>query len=84
MITELILKFIFLPVNALIDILPNISFSIPDNIFNGLKDILGMLGFIFPVKGLLVILGTSISIKLFHIIWALILRIKSFIPTEGN
>lgn len=84
MITELILKFIFLPVTALISLLPDISFSIPDNIFNGLKEIFGLLGFIFPVKGLLVILTTSISIKLFHIIWALILRIKSFIPTEGN
>lgn len=84
MITEAILKFIFMPVNLLFDILPEVSFSLPDNIFNGLKEILGLLGFVFPIKGLLIILATSISIKGFHILWALILRIKSFIPTEGN
>lgn len=84
MITESILKFVFLPVTALISLLPDISFSIPENIFEGLRDILGVLGFIFPIKGLLIILATSISINSFHIIWALILRLKSFIPTEGN
>lgn len=34
----------------------------------------------FQLVGLLIILGISLSIKVFHIIWALILRIKSFIP----
>lgn len=84
MITEMILNFIFLPVNALLALLPDITLSIPDGVFDGLKNIFGMLGFIFPIKGLLVILTVSISIKLFHIIWALVIRIKSFIPTMGS
>lgn len=83
MITELIINFIFLPVNALISLLPDVSFSIPKEAFDGLNNILGLLGFMFPIKGLLAILGISISIKLFHIIWALVIRIKSFIPTMG-
>lgn len=50
MITEMILNFIFLPVNALLDLLPDISFAIPEGAFEGLKNIFGMLGFIFPIK----------------------------------
>lgn len=50
MITELILNFIFLPVNALLSLLPDVSFSIPAGVFDGLKNIFGMLGFIFPIK----------------------------------
>ena len=60
------------------------TIAIPDNIAEGLNSILGLLGFVFPIQGLLIILGLSFTIKGFHIIWAIILRIKSFIPTEGN
>lgn len=84
MITKLIIDFLLLLPNTLLDLVPHLEIAIPEGIFNSLNSILGLLGFVFPVKGLLVIITTSISIKLFHIIWALILRIKSFIPTEGN
>lgn len=52
MITELILNFVFLPVNALLTLLPDINLSIPEGVFEGLKNIFGMLGFIFPIKRL--------------------------------
>lgn len=84
MITKAIIDFILILPNALLDLLPHMEIAIPDGVFNSLNSILGLLGFIFPIKGLLVILSTSIAIKSFHIIWALILRIKSFVPTEGN
>ena len=78
MITEGILNILaFLP-NLLLDSLGSISLSIPSNIFDG-----NCLGFIFPISGLLVILGVSFTIKNFQIIWSLILRIKSFIPSMG-
>lgn len=50
MITELILNFIFLPVITLLSLLPDVSFSIPLGVFEGLKNIFSMLGFIFPIK----------------------------------
>lgn len=84
MITEFILNFIFLPVKGLLALLPDVSFSIPEGVVEGLSNIFSMLGFIFPIKGLLVILTISISIKVFQIIWALVIRIKSFIPTMGS
>lgn len=84
MITEGILNILaFLP-NLLLDSMVGISISIPENIFDGLNSIFGCLGFVFPVSGLLVILSLSFLIKNFQIIWSLILRIKSFIPTMGG
>lgn len=83
MITEAILNvLIFIP-NLLLDGIQGINIAIPDNIFNGLNSIFSCLGYIFPISGLLVILGISFAIKNFQIIWAIILRIKSFIPSMG-
>lgn len=84
MITKLIIDFVLFLPNALLNLLPDMSVAIPYNISEGLNSILSLLGFVFPIKGLLLILSLSFGIKGFHIIWALILRIKSFIPTEGN
>lgn len=83
MITEGILNILAFIPNALLDNMSSISLSIPDNIFSGLDSIFNCLGFLFPIKGLLVILGISFAIKSFQIIWSIILRIKSFIPTMG-
>lgn len=83
MITEGILNILAFIPNLLLDNISSISLSIPDNIFEGLNSIFNCLGFLFPISGLLIILGTSFSIKGFQIIWALIIRIKSFIPTMG-
>lgn len=84
MITEAILNILAFVPNLLLDGMQGLSITLPDNIFNGLNSIFGCLGFIFPISGLLVILGISFAIKNFQIIWAIILRIKSFIPTMGN
>ncbi len=84
MITEAILNVLAFIPNLLVDGMQALNLAIPDNIFNGLNSIFGCLGFIFPISGLLVILGISFAIKNFQIIWAIILRIKSFIPTMGN
>ncbi len=83
MITEGILNFLAFIPHLLLDNLGEISFSIPDNVFDGLNSIFNCLGFLFPISGLLIILGISFTIKSFQVIWAIILRIKSFIPTMG-
>lgn len=84
MITEFILNLLCFIPNTLLNNMSSLSISIPDNVFDGFNSILGSLGYIFPVKGLLIILGMSFSIKAFQIIWSLIIRIKSFIPTMGS
>ena len=83
MITESILNILAFIPNALLNNINTISLSIPDNIFNGLDSIFNCLGFLFPIGGLLIILTLSFTIKSFQIIWSIILRVKSFIPTMG-
>ena len=83
MITEGILNILAFIPNTLLNSINTISLSIPDNIFSGLDSIFNCLGFLFPISGLLIILTLSFTIKSFQIIWSIILRIKSFIPTMG-
>lgn len=83
MITEGILFILASIPNLLLDSMQGISLSIPNDIFEGLNSIFNCLGFLFPISGLLLILIVSFTIKSFQIIWAILLRIKSFIPTMG-
>lgn len=83
MITEGILYILAFIPNLLLDGMQGVSLSIPNDIFNGLNSIFNCLGFLFPISGLLLILGVSFAIKSFQIIWSIILRVKSFIPTMG-
>lgn len=83
MITEGILNFIASIPNSFLDNMEGMTLTIPENIFDGLNSIFNCLGFLFPISGLLIILGISLAIKGFQTIWSIILRVKSFIPTMG-
>jgi len=83
MVTESILYLITSLPNLLLNNIGTINLNIPNDIFDGLNSIFNLLGFIFPISGLMVILSLSMSIKLFEIVWSLLLRIKSFIPSMG-
>lgn len=67
----------------LIGMLPDVNIAIPDNVFNWLFDVANAVGYLLPIKGLLGILTLSLSIKGVQIAWAILLRVKSFIPTMG-
>jgi hypothetical protein len=83
MITEALINvFLFLP-KLLLQALPDIDISIPKDVFDTLQNFLLNLEYIFPIVELLPILVISISLSLFKIAWALVIRIKSFIPTMG-
>ena len=84
MITDFIINVLCALPNLLLDSMQNFNLEIPENIFNGFNSILNLLGFMFPVAGLLPILVISFGIKYFQIMWALLIRIKSFIPTMGS
>lgn len=83
MITETILNVLCSPLLLLLDILPSVSVTIPDSIFAQLDSFFGLLGYVFPMASLCTILGIKISLKLAKITVALVVRIKSFIPTMG-
>ena len=84
MITDFLFNSITIVPKALLSLLPDMAISIPDGVFNWILDIARAVGYLLPIKSLLAILGMSLSIRGFQIVWALILRVKSFIPTMGN
>lgn len=83
MITDKILDVLFYLPLLLFKALPSFDFSIPDNVYNGIETLCTNIGYVVPLKALLPIFATSITLSLFQIGWALIIRIKSFIPTMG-
>lgn len=57
---------------------------VPDDAFDALKKILTNIGYIVPLETIIPIFIISAVLDHFTAIWALILRIKSFIPTMGR
>lgn len=60
------------------------SIAIPDGIFSGLSTITYGIGYILPVSRLMPIFTISIVILTVKIGIAVVLRIKSFIPSMGG
>lgn len=71
-------------ITGVIDNLPDIEFNIPDNVLSGFGYVAQYINYFVPVAELMPILAISVSLSVFHIVWAIILRIKSFIPTMGS
>lgn len=84
MITDTIINiFLALPRN-LLALLPDINFELPEVAFQELFDIISSLTWALPVVALMPILVISFALQGFKIAWALLIRIKSFIPTMGD
>lgn len=83
MITELILDILCAPLLLLLETLPSISVTIPTNAFSSIDSLFSTLGFIFPMTTYVTIIGIKFSFKIARLMMALIVRIKSFIPTFG-
>lgn len=84
MITESILSVFLAIPRLLVSILPAIEAQLPENIFDGVSNLLYGVAFIIPVGALLPILLVSFSVDIFRVFMAIIVRIKSFIPTMGD
>lgn len=84
MITDTILRVLTNPLLLLIDGLSIVNITIPQGVFNGLNTLASNLGYIFPITSLLTIFGLKILLRNARNIWALIIRVKSFIPTMGS
>lgn len=86
MITEAILSLFLYPISLLFSgldlVLPVIN--IPDGVFNGLGTLIGFAAFFLPIGAILPIFIIRFGLTNFDLIWKLILRVKSFIPTMGS
>lgn len=83
MITEAIINIFLAIPNLLIALLPTTNLSFPDSLTSICDTLFFGLGYILPIGGLMPIFVCSFILSNFRIVWAIILRIKSFIPTMG-
>lgn len=83
MITSAFLSILLALPRAMLLSVPPLKLSIPAVAYGPLVDVVNAVGYVFPVKALLPILAIAFSVKGVQIGWALLLRIKSFIPTMG-
>ncbi|MCL2018319.1 MAG: hypothetical protein FWG70_01050 [Oscillospiraceae bacterium] len=84
MITEAIINLMMFLPEKLIEMLPELEFTIPkvvnDNILNVLKGV----AWVFPTVLLLPLFASSLAVDMAKIVMAIIARVKSFIPFMGT
>ena len=83
MLLEAVISLLLFIPNMILSMIPTIEINLPENIFSGVSGILGTVGYLFPVTALLPIIVVSIALDVARVVVAIIIRIKSFIPTMG-
>lgn len=84
MITEKIIEILLLPLITLINQLPTLELTINADL-SVFIDYLSFSNKVFPIVEVMpILLFKFFVIPTFGIVWSLILRIKSFIPTMGD
>lgn len=84
MIVEAIFRALLTVPEMILNAVPVLDFTIPDGVLSGLSSILGNIGFFLPIRQLMPILYISLSIDVARLGMAILMRIKSFIPTMGT
>ena len=85
MITDLIINAFLLVPYLLLNgfFVLDFNFSLFNNFFDIFNSLSSGIGYVFPIAGLTPIFTISLAIYTFRIVWSIILRVKSFIPTMG-
>ena len=90
MITDYIINVLIAPIYYIFSLftakIPEYEggFQIPPDVFQGIENYIGFACYVFPVRQLLFIVLLFEFFDNLNVIWAFILRIKSFIPFSGG
>lgn len=88
MILESLCNVFFGILEMFLRLLPTLEFSVNlsslEELLITFSNIFIGIGYLLPVKALLPVITLSLLMDSSHIIWAIIIRIKSFIPTMGS
>jgi hypothetical protein len=68
----------------IINLLPSVDFTLNSNFLDSGGQLLNCVGYVMPIVGLMPIFVSSASLEMFRISWALLIRVKGFIPTMGG
>lgn len=84
MIVDAFINLLLAPIKLLLSALPTIGVSMPAGVFDVLTDTMAFIGYMLPVDTIITCFGIRLGMASFRQIIALIVRIKSFIPTMGS
>lgn len=80
MIIEGLLTIVFNLVMILLDLIPDVSFTIPADTVSGLTDFFHIIFYVVPVSTVLAIMSISIMLHSFRLIVSLIKTIWNLLP----
>jgi len=84
MVFDWLFNLLTAPLQLLLELLPPLSVELPPDIMVRCRDIFIIVGYFLPLKTITAILSIKLTMWLFKITMALIVRIKSFVPTMGS
>ena len=84
MITEAILNIFMIIPQLIVDLLPTIDYTLPTDLFDTVTSVFYGLGYVLPLVRLTPIIAIDLSLSMFKIVVAIVIRCKSFIPTMGG
>lgn len=83
-IVDAFFNLLLAPIKLLISALPTIGVSMPDGVFEALTDTMAFIGYMLPVQTIITCFGIRLGMSAFRQTVAIIVRVKSFIPTMGS
>lgn len=84
MIVDAFFNLLLSPIRLLLSALPTIGVSMPAGVFDSLIDTMAFIGYMLPVDTIITCFGIRIGMSSFRQVIAIIVRVKSFIPTMGS
>ena len=79
-VTLLIFSVVFRVALGLLSSLPGFDVTIPLDFFDNVSDFLTGVSFFLPMQSLIALFEIKMTVVTFRLAWAILLRIKSFIP----
>ena len=84
MIIDALLRILMIPINALLSLMPSFDTVIPDGVSTSITNLIQQVSYFAPLNTVFTIFGLMIAMYGVKIAIAIIVRIKSFIPTMGD
>ena len=84
MIVDAFINLLLAPIKLLLSSLPTIGVSMPTGVFDALIDTMAFIGYMLPVDTIITCFSIRLGMSAFRQVIAIIVRIKSFIPTMGS
>lgn len=84
MIVEALLSLIFIPLNALCSLIPDLNFTINVDVFTKFFEIMRVAGYFLPMRTIGTVFTLVVTLILFKSFVALVKLIKGFIPFMGG